>query len=76
MFLCRKEFRNSKVEKCCELVNKTELTDVFALVMQFQIPLLPGISLMALEFPENPTTMKMYFTHDVYGRSDYKMLPS
>lgn len=52
------------------------MTDVFALVMQFQIPVLPGIALMALEFLENSTNMKMYSIQDVYGRSDYKILPS
>jgi hypothetical protein len=49
---------------------------VFALVMQYQIPLLQGISLTALDFPENPTTMKAYSIRDISGRSDYKMLPS
>jgi len=52
------------------------MNDVFALVLQFQIPVLPDISLMALEFLENPTNMKVYSIQDVYGRSDYKMLPS
>jgi hypothetical protein len=52
------------------------MTDVFALVVQFQIPVLPGISLMALEFLENPTTMKVYSIQEVYGRSDYEILPS
>jgi len=52
------------------------MTDVFALVMQFQIPVLPGISLMDLEFLENPTTVKVYSIQDVYRRSDYKILPS
>jgi hypothetical protein len=49
---------------------------MFALVMQFQIPLLLGISLIALEFLENLTTLKMYSIHDLYGTGDDKMLSS
>jgi hypothetical protein len=52
------------------------MVDIFALVMQFQIQLLPVTSLIALEFLENPRTTKVYSIHDIYGRNYYKMLSS